>query len=196
VQDWPELLREYMTMTGTGDYSMFPPNQPLFASNIIANRLNPSGLGTVVIAIDCSGSMDRDKLDQVLTNAEAIVEGTDYETVRIVSCSTRIRFDREFSRGESFDLDGFVKGGGTDFRPVFDLLENDPPNLLVYFTDMAVYPSEAPADDPGYPVIWACTDHRMTIRNGDFVVTEFDDPDHWFIPVWGTAVDLDETREV
>jgi predicted metal-dependent peptidase len=44
-------------------------------------------------------------------------------------------------------------GGGTDFRPVFDWLEQEriSPDLLVYFTDAE---GRFPQCEPPYPVIW------------------------------------------
>jgi predicted metal-dependent peptidase len=44
-------------------------------------------------------------------------------------------------------------GGGTDFRPVFDWVEQDriSPDLLVYFTDAQ---GRFPEREPPYPVIW------------------------------------------
>ncbi|MCB1876115.1 MAG: hypothetical protein KDH88_09080, partial [Chromatiales bacterium] len=44
-------------------------------------------------------------------------------------------------------------GGGTDFRPVFDWLDEQgqQPQLLVYFTDAQ---GQFPPHEPNYPVIW------------------------------------------
>jgi predicted metal-dependent peptidase len=50
-------------------------------------------------------------------------------------------------------------GGGTDFRPVFDRIaeEPEPPNALVYLTDLyGSFPDQAPA----YPVIWAANNDQ------------------------------------
>ena len=45
------------------------------------------------------------------------------------------------------------RGGGTDFRPVFDLikLEEEPPQIVLYLTDGY---GSAPQNNPNYPVIW------------------------------------------
>ena len=49
-------------------------------------------------------------------------------------------------------------GGGTDFRPVFDLVEHQgvTPSCLVYLTDLQC--SRFPEIPPDYPVLWVNTD--------------------------------------
>jgi predicted metal-dependent peptidase len=55
-------------------------------------------------------------------------------------------------------------GGGTDFRPVFDIIEDprkakehemeefdEPPVCVVYLTDLD---GSFPAEEPEYPVLW------------------------------------------
>ena len=44
-------------------------------------------------------------------------------------------------------------GGGTDFRPVFDLIKlgNETPEILLYLTDGY---GTAPQNNPNFPVIW------------------------------------------
>jgi predicted metal-dependent peptidase len=46
-------------------------------------------------------------------------------------------------------------GGGTDFRPVFAALEEEPPVALVYLSDLdGRFPDEAPS----FPVLWGQTE--------------------------------------
>jgi predicted metal-dependent peptidase len=52
-----------------------------------------------------------------------------------------------------------VEGGGTDFRPCFDWLEEHGilPQTLVFLTDLC---GQFPVEAPPYQVIWASTEAR------------------------------------
>ena len=113
---------------------------------------------SLAIAIDTSGSTKGKPVRIFLEETRSVIEqagGEEFGTgVRIIQCDDRIRSDvtvrtrREFdAMMESFELTG---GGGTDFRPVFDLLEKESRSGkrirgLIYFTDgLGVFPSRVP----------------------------------------------------
>lgn len=151
--NWPKELEDYMLNIGGSDYSLNPPHIGLLNGGIIANALNPQGVGNVVIAVDTSGSINTGKLNLALTHLQLFAENIDYETLRVISCSTQIGFDETFTRGEPIDISGMPTGGGTAFTPVFDrVAEGQQPDLLIYFTDLQCY--KYPEADPGYPVLW------------------------------------------
>ena len=152
--DWPKELERYLQRIGGSNYSMAPPNRRLLSSGIIGNRLNPSGCGNVVVAVDNSGSIDTDLLNRFLTELVMILENVDYESVRVMACNSCVNFDQTYTRGVPLDTSRIHGGGGTRFTPVFDRVAMaDAPSVLIYFTDMGVY--DAPETDPGYPILWA-----------------------------------------
>ena len=66
---------------------------------------------------------------------------------------------KKYTSDEPYDPeDGFqVHGmGGTDFRPVFNYIEEDDlnPTALIYLTDGY---GPAPDEEPDYPVLWVIT---------------------------------------
>lgn len=64
----------------------------------------------------------------------------------------------EFANGEPIELKA-VGGGGTDFRPVFEHIEDNrmEPRCLIYLTDLA---GKFPDEEPAFPVLWAATTDR------------------------------------
>lgn len=112
----------------------------------------------LAIAIDTSGSTKGKPVRIFLEETRSVIGqagGEEFGTgIRIIQCDDRIRSDvtvrtrREFDAlMDSFELTG---GGGTDFRPVFDLLEKETRSGkrirgLIYFTDgMGVFPARVP----------------------------------------------------
>jgi predicted metal-dependent peptidase len=152
--NWPRELEEYVNINGAADYSINPPHIGLMQNGIICNQLNPVGCGNVVLAVDTSGSIDRNKLNLALSHLMLFIENMDYETVRVIACSSYVGFDRTFYRGETVDLTEMRTGGGTRFAPVFDLVaKGEDPDLLIYFSDMEVWDMDNDFD-AGYPVVW------------------------------------------
>jgi hypothetical protein len=166
--NWVRELEDYMDLYGGADYTMAPPHVGLMSQGIICNALNPTGVGNVVLAIDISGSINREKLNLAVTHLELFAENIDYESIRVIACASTIRYDRTFERGETLDLSDMPVGGGTAFRPVFNRIEEgDAPDLFIYFTDMQTDDMHD-YEDPGYPIIWLVDSDIMLDENGDW----------------------------
>jgi VWA-like protein DUF2201 len=78
----------------------------------------------------------------------------------ITSTPAFVRFGVEhaevtFESGQQISLDP-VQGGGTDFRPCFDWIEEQgtQPQMVVFLTDLY---GSFPEKTPPYPVLWAST---------------------------------------
>jgi predicted metal-dependent peptidase len=110
-------------------------------------------VGRIVAAVDTSASFD----DVLLGHASAAL-GTLADTVRpsvidVVYCDYSIQSTESFEREDPVVLHP-QGGGGTRFKPVFEHVnaQEDPPAVLIYFTDL-----EGPLDEletPDYPVVW------------------------------------------
>ncbi len=113
-----------------------------------------------VIAIDTSGSVSGDEVQSFINKTYNIMKSTESFfskiNVHIIQCDTVIQEDAKITSQEEFDeyiknmkLKGF---GGTDFRPVFDYVDemrrnHEFANLkgLIYFTDgYGVFPEKKP----------------------------------------------------
>lgn len=108
----------------------------------------------VAVAVDTSGSID----DLVLLNFASEVVGMlrarNVRSIRLIACDAAITMDEILKPGDLLPKK-FPGGGGTDFRPVFDLINEGQtkPKVLVYMTDLCgSFPTEADAAD--FVTIW------------------------------------------
>lgn len=110
----------------------------------------------MVIAVDTSGSISQQILDDFAGEMQSIIDECQPERVHVIYCDADVQRVDVFERGESLEMNP-AGGGGTDFRPVFAQVAADGvgPACLVYLTD--TYGS-FPQNAPDYPVLWASTD--------------------------------------
>jgi predicted metal-dependent peptidase len=144
------------------DYSWTRPNPRYLATGFILPSLHSQRLGKIAVAIDTSGSIDKPLLDKFLSELETLIHECRPIGVTLIDCDTAIGQVRECDPLDPLPRD-FSGGGGTDFRPVFKLLEQDPPVALVYFTDLD---GTFPDMEPSYPVLWAAYNTSKTAPFG------------------------------
>ncbi len=171
--NWKETLRRFVTNTFAHTQTWAKPNRKLLAQGIRMPGMLKENLGSLVIAIDTSGSIyaDPKATEQFLSEVEAICRETRPEEVHVVFCDAEVKGSVTFEHGDVDDIFTSLKkvvrgGGGTDFRPVFDWVENNSirPAALVYLTDME---GAFPKQEPDYPVLWAkTTDHKEPFGEG------------------------------
>jgi len=164
--NWKDVLRRFVSSVHKAQVTWSRPNRRLLAQGIRLPGTLKTGMGSLVIGFDSSGSIYADDAltAQFLSEIDSICNEVKPERIYVVFCDSKVQRveemdDSDMSHAFSH-LKGLVKGGGgTDFRPVFDwVAENDiQPAALIYLTDMEGY---FPKDAPDYPVMWAkTTDH-------------------------------------
>lgn len=126
----------------------------------------------VAVAVDTSGSMGEDELQNALSEIKDILNMYN-RPIRVMAVDAEVHVDEDVRRVDEIELRG---GGGTSTEPVFDRIEEEPgrwgePAMLIYFSDlMASYPDSPPP----YPVMWVNTHHQRAKE-----------------PPFGDVVDLD-----
>ena len=142
-----------------------------------------------VIAIDTSGSVSGELVQKFITKTYNILmnEETYFQkiNVHIIQCDTQIQEDHKITSQKEFEeylktmkLHGF---GGTDFRPVFEYVDEliqkkEFTNLkgLIYFTDgWGTFPQRQPSYQPAFV----------------FIDNDYNNPD---VPVWAIKLTLRE----
>ena len=150
---WRMLLARYMTALARDDYSYTRPStrrgDPAIFPSLRSQQVD------IVIALDTSGSISQEEMEEFITEIDAI-KGQMRARIILHACDSEL--DKagpwSFEPWEEFSLpDDISGGGGTDFRPVFDWAEtlDRTPELLIYFTDAE---GRFPQVMPYYPVIW------------------------------------------
>ena len=155
-----------MAATSPCDYRWTPPNRRYIASGLYLPSVERAGVGTIVVAVDTSGSIGEEELEQFAGEITAISDEAKPETIHIVYCDAAVQSIQQFGPSEPIDLEP-RGGGGTDFRPVFEWVEANQiaPACLIYLTDLCCrsYPQV-----PEYPVLWV-TDSRRTAPFGETI---------------------------
>jgi predicted metal-dependent peptidase len=149
---WRMLLARYMTPMARDDFSFMRPSRR--EGDAILPSLKSSQI-EIAIAIDTSGSIRTNEMDEFLSEVSAL-KGQMRARVTLLACDSALADDAPwvFEPWEEFSCPTDIHGGGgTDFRPVFEWLEQQgrEPELLVYFTDAQ---GRFPQSEPNFPVIW------------------------------------------
>ena len=165
-QDWRSVTRAFVAATTISDYRWTPPNRRHISSGLYLPSVERNGVGTMVIGVDTSGSVGKEELEQFAGEITAISDEVQPDRIYVVYCDAAVNSVQEFGPSEPISLEP-KGGGGTDFRPVFDWVEENAinPACLIYLTDLCC---ESYPVAPDYPVLWA-TDSRRTAPFGETV---------------------------
>jgi predicted metal-dependent peptidase len=166
---WRDVLREFIRVRAKADYSFSRPNRRQLGRGFIFPSLHSERMGRIVAAFDSSGSTRRYVCD-FQAEVQAALDECLPERIDVIVCDAKVQHFQSFEPGETVTIDA-KGGGGTDFRPVFDLIANpnsarttfdfqrdreEPPVCVVYLTDLE---GTFPVQKPDYPVLWCAVGH-------------------------------------
>jgi len=156
--DWRELLRRLWSDTIPADSSWMRPNRRHIWAGLYLPGVVREGVGEIAIAVDCSGSVNARLLRLFEAEVCSILEGQRPQCVHVLYFDMEVHKVETYQAGEQVHLNP-VGGGGTDFGPCFDWLDEHgiQPQTLVFLTDLC---GTFPETEPAYPVIWASTERR------------------------------------
>lgn len=154
--DWQEVLARFLSEIVRDDYTFSKPNPRYLHTGFYLPFLQNETVGDIILIVDTSMSINQPLLDKFGTEMQEIVNtfGKGFTVVYV---------DTEVAGIQIIEADGEVElhpsgGGGTDFRPGFDWIEENDikPKAVVYFTDgeCDLFP-----EIPDYPVLWALYGH-------------------------------------
>jgi len=153
---WERIFHRYVGQAlAKDDYSFTRVNKRFLGQDMYLPDLRSNTIGDVVIAIDTSGSIGRNCLEQFAAEIYKISHLVN--EIVAISCDCAVQEVVKVRRFENFLNKLQMKGGGgTDFRPVFDKIKEMKmqPDLFIYLTD--AYGS-FPEKHPNYPVLWCVT---------------------------------------
>jgi len=152
---WRALLERFLMRVARDDYS-FARRSRREGEALLPGM--ESGEANLVVAVDTSGSIPREALDDFIEEVDAL-KGQVRASIALLLCDAAIApgTPMRFFPWEPIALpEGARGGGGTRFTPVFEWVESEPvrPDALLYFTDAE---GEFPERAPEYPVMWLVT---------------------------------------
>lgn len=158
---WQDELREFVSAATVGkdEYTWRKFNRRLVANDIYMPSTENETIGEVVIAIDTSGSIGQEQLDEFGAELQAICDSVDPEVVRILWWDTMVHGEQIF-RGKYEGIRGMLKplgGGGTRVGCVAEHIEKTKirAECVVVFTDGFV--ESNPAWQIAAPTLWLVT---------------------------------------
>lgn len=167
---WREVLSRFMTGISHDDYRWFPPNKKHIWRKIYLPSIGSPAPHNIVAAVDTSGSMGTQELSSVLFYLDSLRRSHN-ATLTVIECDTKIQRVRDYEAWDeaNFSTFKFAGRGGTDFRPVFDLVQKNQSkgkryDCLIFLTD-AMGPF--PIRPPDYPVMWIIYGRHFTPPFGE-----------------------------
>jgi predicted metal-dependent peptidase len=125
-------------------------------------------LAKVALVIDTSGSMFA-SLSKVCQEAQGILRAVGGMRLTLIACDAEVHEMKEVSDISEVraSLSG---GGGTDFRPAFEAIEQMPPrfrpDVVIFATDgWGFYPKK----EPGWKHVWLCVDGEIRVDWGKVI---------------------------
>lgn len=151
---WQELLARFLHNVAKNDFNWSRPNRGLLQNyGLYLPTLHNETCGSVALAVDTSGSITQTELNEFAAELNGILDMVRPEKVHVIYCDAEINAVEEFTP-DQYPVKLQVKGGGgTDFRPVFDHISEQIPNVqcAIYLTDMY---GEFPEETPDFPTMW------------------------------------------
>jgi len=168
---WVDVLKDYLLATHEEDYSLNQPNRRFIHQGLYLPAPVHIPAGSLVHAIDISGSLSRKELEIIAANINDINDVLQPAQTHVIYCDTTIVNVDTFDAGEDITLT-YYHGGGTEFAPPFNwCLANDVrPDALIYFTDGCgtVGGSKRLDEEPDYPVVWATSYKAPRFAGNEF----------------------------
>jgi predicted metal-dependent peptidase len=154
---WRELLSRFMTGMQHDDYRWFPPNKKHVWRGLYLPSIGAPAPHHVAVAVDTSGSMQTRELSSILGFLDSLRKAHN-AALTVIQCDARIQDDITYEPWDEPNFKSFkFRGrGGTDFQPVFRLLQNKARagtrfDCLIFFTDgYGLFPKQPPE----FPVMW------------------------------------------
>ena len=150
--DWREVLQRFVTKCKDDTRTWARPNRRFIAQGLYVPSVSGEALGELVVAIDCSGSIGVEELNQFAAEVVTIHEDHKPTKIHVVYFDSEVSHHDEYTKDDTVEIVGHG-GGGTAFSPIFEFVaeKNIEPIACVVLTDL--YCSDF-GDEPEYPTLW------------------------------------------
>jgi len=159
---WRALLQRFIYRNAKFDYSWNIPSKVYYSTGIYLPSVR-SQTATFVVAVDCSGSITTEDLQQFIAEVYSLVAQFPSFDLWILAFTTQIDgIQRITFAGQKVNFEIFKVTGGTNYTPIFEFIEKNSirPDAVVVLTDLECGPECFPRRPPAYPVLWVCNQPR------------------------------------
>ena len=149
--DWRSVLWRFMANTAT-DFATF--DRRYLYQGLYLETLEDQNL-RVAVCVDTSGSINEELISALMTEVQGVLRA--YPGLSCTLFFADAELYGPYDITSDSELPSAQGGGGTDFRPLFEYLEanppgGEPPSVCIYMTDGF---GDFPSDEPRFPVLWA-----------------------------------------
>ena len=164
VIDWKKELADFVTSSckGKDEYTWRKFNRRLISNDIYLPTVENETIGEVVVAIDTSGSIGQEQLNEFASELVSICEAVSPDAVRILWWDTKVHGEQLFT--DNYDQIGSMLkplgGGGTRVSSVAEYINKKKINAecVLVFTD-GFLESDVKWDISA-PTLWMVTENR------------------------------------
>ncbi len=154
--DWREVLHRFVEKCRDDTRSWARPNRRFISQGMYLPSVTGEAMGELVVAVDCSGSIDDKTISQFAAEIRTIKDDSKPKAIHVVYFDSEVSHYDKYSQDDQLDIKPHG-GGGTAFSPVFRYITEHgiEPVACVFLTDL--YCDDF-GDAPEYPVLWVSTD--------------------------------------
>ena len=174
-EPWYQHLRRYMTALHSRQYNWSRINiRRAVLFGVVSPDMRTESMGKVVVGIDCSGSISAAQIASMGVHLSDIASDCNPKSVEV------LYFDSKVCHEETFEGPDYqIKlephgGGGTNFRPVFETLEekHSDAQVLLMFTDLyGAFPDGCGVCD----TLWVTPTKDYPVPFGEVIEADFND---------------------
>jgi predicted metal-dependent peptidase len=153
--DWRDVLRRFVDKCRNDQRSFARPNRRFIGQGLYLPSISGEALGEIAFAIDCSGSIGQEEIDQFAAEIHAVKEEGNPVAIHTIYFDSEVSHYAKFTRDDDLHIEPHG-GGGTAFSPVFAYMREHAiePVACIFLTDL--YCDDF-GDAPEYPVLWVST---------------------------------------
>jgi predicted metal-dependent peptidase len=152
VVRWEDVLQDFVVKCRTDERSFARPSRRYITQGLYLPSRTGEMMGELVVAVDCSGSVGSNELNQFIGEVRSIKEDCNPVMIHVIYFDSEVCYYDSFNQDEELHMEPHG-GGGTRFSPIFKYVEDEgiEPVACVVLTDL--YCNDF-GDQPAYPVLW------------------------------------------
>jgi predicted metal-dependent peptidase len=154
--DWRQPLRAFIDVLGSRQQSWAKLSRRGHARGMALPGEKVIRPSLVAFIVDISGSMDTQKVNQALIEAQSALDDNACDAIDVIYTDTTVKAIDHYEHGEQIQFKA-SNGGGTDFAAVMRHIADSDESYaaIVFLTDGQ---TSSFGIDPEIPTLWAITD--------------------------------------